>query len=55
MEYALLAGSAAQSLGAKVKMTLQMAYDKMFENPLLLAIVVGSVILLGLWALRTSR
>ncbi len=55
MEYILMVGGLGQNLAAKMKMGLSSAYDKLFENPLLLAIVVGGVILLGLWALKTSR
>ena len=55
MEYILILGGMGQNLGARMKMGLQAAYDKMFENPMILAVVVGAVILLGLWGLKSSR
>lgn len=55
MEYILMLGGLAQNIGGNIKMSLQAAYDKMFANPLLLALVAGGLILLGLWALKTSR
>ncbi len=53
MEYALLVGRMAENVGANIKMGLGAAYDKLFENPLLLAVVGGSVLLLCLWALKS--
>jgi hypothetical protein len=55
MEYIFMFFGMGQSLAAKMKMGIGAAYDKLFENPLLLAVVAGGVILLALWALRTSR
>jgi hypothetical protein len=55
MEYALLVGRMSESLGSNIKMGLNSIYDKLFENPLLLALVCGGVLLLGLWALKSSR
>jgi len=55
MEYILMLGGLAQNIGGEVKTGLQTAYDKMFENPLLLALVVGGVLLLAVWALKSSK
>lgn len=55
MEYMLILGRLGESLGLQLKMGLNSIYEKLFENPLLLALVCGSVLLLGLWALKTSR
>jgi|GEM_PF-2762753 hypothetical protein len=55
MEYILLLGGLGEAVGTRIKMGLQTAYDKLFENPWLLALFAGGLILLGLWALRPSR
>ena len=55
MEYILMLGGLTQTIGGNIKMGLQSAYDKLFENPLLLALVVGGVLLLAVWALKTSK
>lgn len=55
MEYFLLLGGLAEGVGARIKMGLQAAYDKLFENPLLLALFTAAVLLLGLWGLRSSK
>ncbi len=55
MEYLFLLGGLGEAVGAKIKLGLQQAYDKLFENPLLLALFAGGALLLGLWALRSSE
>lgn len=42
-------------MGARIKMGLQAAYDKLFENPLLLALFTAIALFLGLWGLRSSK
>ncbi|MBW1992191.1 MAG: hypothetical protein JRI59_08765 [Deltaproteobacteria bacterium] len=55
MEYVLMLGGLAQRVGANLQASLQSAYNKMFENPWLLALVVGGVLLVCFWALKTSK
>ena len=55
MEYIFMLGGLTQTIGGNIKMGLQSAYDKMFENPLILALVVAGVLLIAVWAMKTSK
>jgi hypothetical protein len=55
MEYVLIVLRMAESSALSIQKGLGAFLDKLFENPLFLAIFAGAALLVGLWALKSSR
>ena len=53
-EYGLMLGNIGGNIAAQVHTSLGAAYHKLFQNPLLLGLVIGGAILLGCWAFKAK-
>lgn len=52
MDYYLLFREVARSVWAETRVALGMAFDRLFENPILLMFLVLGVVLFALWVLH---